>query len=714
MKRINPYFLILIVVNSIVYHRWLSFSVFTFSDWTFHFREALADLLIPTVWNSTWTSNFGYVDILLWKLPTYLLTGVFGTSGFDYNVAEKFVVFWPIIFGLSIGSFLLVKYVTKSNLGALIGSFVFSFNTYFLSIDTQGHQFLTVGFAFATFAILFFIKLLEERKLYLIILNGISLFLVGIYDLRSLYVVVGILGLYLFYFTFVNFEKVKNDFVKIWGLATAPFIVLFFLSIYWLLPVLHVDALASNSLLGRQIFGSEFYNIQSSLTTFFPFWTGKETAWFTVQQLPWYFWSYPLLAILGLVLNRKNAAVIFFGLIALLGIFLSKQADIPFVNIYGWMYENFPGFNAFREASKFDYMVALGYAVSIGGLVTWIVNQKWNKKLLYGKYLLIFMIAIIPLWNGKPLISGEIKSLFVARTIPAEFKTLNSSIMEQPEYFRTFWINMNNWQIFNNTHPMIDGKLMFSSNWSTFLEEESINKDKSEGEKIVSIFNNEVTDRLLDLSSVKYVIIPLYEKELGNDIVGGFGKTHQYYRDKLAAIKYLKKVDGIAPNILIYENSNFRPHIYTTEEKELVVSTQSAKIKAVDSTAISPSEYRVWLSGIRNPIYLNFSDNYHPSWKVRAGNFNWIDVIINSNYFLSDLIHSKNNAGYNSFYINPQEVCKQFACALNNDGSYDIEMRLFFKPQSYLYLGMIISGITLVLCLSYLVYYGIRKTTKNK
>jgi hypothetical protein len=40
----------------------------------------------------------------------------------------------------------------------------------------------------------------------------------------------------------------------------------------------------------------------------------------------------------------------------------------------------------------------------------------------------------------------------------------------------------------------------------------------------------------------------------------------------------------------------------------------------------------------------------------------------------------------------------------NPDGSIDLEFTLYFKPQSYFYLGIIISGTTLILCLSYLGY----------
>jgi hypothetical protein len=45
----------------------------------------------------------------------------------------------------------------------------------------------------------------------------------------------------------------------------------------------------------------------------------------------------------------------------------------------------------------------------------------------------------------------------------------------------------------------------------------------------------------------------------------------------------------------------------------------------------------------------------------------------------------------------------------NPDGSIDVELTLYFKPQSYFYLGIIISGTTLILCLGCLGYAFYRK-----
>ncbi|MBU4299391.1 hypothetical protein KJ636_05085, partial [Patescibacteria group bacterium] len=56
------------------------------------------------------------------------------------------------------------------------------------------------------------------------------------------------------------------------------------------------------------------------------------------------------------------------------------------------------------------------------------------------------------------------------------------------------------------------------------------------------------------------------------------------------------------------------------------------------------------------------------------------------------------------------EVCKveggklKSSCVKNPDGSYDFEMIVEFWPQRLFYLGLGISGTTLLFCLIYLVW----------
>lgn len=56
----------------------------------------------------------------------------------------------------------------------------------------------------------------------------------------------------------------------------------------------------------------------------------------------------------------------------------------------------------------------------------------------------------------------------------------------------------------------------------------------------------------------------------------------------------------------------------------------------------------------------------------------------------------------------PKEYYKE-----NPDGSIDVRMTLYFRPQSYFYIGLIISGITFVGLLGYLGYSWIRERRRK-
>lgn len=72
-----------------------------------------------------------------------------------------------------------------------------------------------------------------------------------------------------------------------------------------------------------------------------------------------------------------------------------------------------------------------------------------------------------------------------------------------------------------------------------------------------------------------------------------------------------------------------------------------------------------------------------------------------------DETHKIVNQYANQWTIDPQYIKQNFSKEYykeNPDGSIDVELTLYFKPQSYFYVGLIISGTTLIGCLGYLLY----------
>ncbi|MBU2632302.1 hypothetical protein KKG52_01170, partial [Patescibacteria group bacterium] len=222
----------------------------------------------------------------------------------------------------------------------------------------------------------------------------------------------------------------------------------------------------------------------------------------------------------------------------------------------------------------------------------------------------------------------------------------------------------------------------------------------------------ENSNNLLDISSVKYVFIPIRDLVNDQDFFVFFGKSRQYYIDQLNKISYLKKIDIGTKEIVVYENKDFRPHIYATAEKETIYKDLRPTIYDVKYKFVNPTEYKVSLKNVKTPFYLNFSESYHPQWNVYLGDFKWYSVLLNKQKAISNKNHFKNDAGLNSYVLDPKSICKQSACVQNKDGSHNINMTLYFAPQSYMYFGGIISLTTLFGVLSYLGYIGFSKLKK--
>jgi len=136
----HKYLIIILGISLLVYYRWISFSIFAYSDWLFFFNEKIKELLIPSVWVNFY-NNFGSVSITLWKTPVYIIQGIFGTLGSNSNIPEKFLVFWPII----VFSVIKGKTQLKKIIGSKIGDTVTLKTKGLFADDHQNQTYLDVS-----------------------------------------------------------------------------------------------------------------------------------------------------------------------------------------------------------------------------------------------------------------------------------------------------------------------------------------------------------------------------------------------------------------------------------------------------------------------------------------------------------------------------------------------------------------------------------------
>ncbi|MFA5724200.1 MAG: hypothetical protein WC979_08140 [Candidatus Pacearchaeota archaeon] len=688
----------LVIIFLIVYNKWIfNWGIITNGDWPYAVKEAVIDHYLGFL--NTWRGNTGFGGLVLdlGQAPTYIIYGLFAKFlGWNYNISERIVHLLPAAIIASLSSYFLFKEYFKSNLPAFVGSIVYSYNTYFL-FSNSGH--LTLMAAYAIAPILFYLikKTFETNQNKYVALSAITGFIISAYEPRGFYVIALILCLYALFLYFLGEEKYISKNSNSFAIKFILIMFLIFLmNFFWILSLMKSNSLTGNALLDRDLFGSMFWKFPYSITLHHPWWSGESITSFINQKIPIFFWLIPLFAFLGLILNRKNRLIIFFGLIALIGILISKQIDQPFSGVYTWLYSNLPGFKAFREASKFYFFIVISYSVLIAGFADWI-NKNLHKtridKII--KFILITLIIGLFLFNTLSIINQKMGRTFVQREIPEDYLILNDYISSQEEYFRTLWIPKDSrWGTYTDNHPKISNIETVEGDLKELTDYRLYGADWPAKYKVIDIYNKNYSSNLLDVSSIKYVIIPLRDTKNDDDFFIDYGNSTQFYIDTLDNLNYLTEIEVGTEEVKVYENEGYLDHIYISSINQSLKDLDKSKISNVRYKQIDSTSYKIYFNSTE-PFYLYFSEAYNSNWKLASKDFKWYSGFKNKNYVFNEA-HFKSYGFLNGWQIDPSELNK------NADGTY--ELTIYFQPQSYFYLGLIISLITLILCIIYLIW----------
>lgn len=681
--------LILIGIPFFIYRDWFSFNLYSYGDYVYYTKENLLSL-VPF---SVWRGNFGLggFDSLFWRLPQYIIYVIGARAGFEFNVIDRFLVMWPWVILSSFSVYFLLGHYKFNERAKVIGSFIFAFNTYFLSISTQGHLLISIASCFSVMTLLFFIKLIDTKKLLYIPLVSIFLSLTSMYDLRFWYITSFLLFLYFIFRLWVDKKHIQGTIVTLIKIA-AVYCLYILLNLYWIVPTLMSGDISGGTVLKRTLFGNEFLDINYSYSLFHPFWTGGQPAWFENQKIFWLTWILPIFALFGFITGRHKAFIAFFGLLGVLGVFLTKQTSIPFSGAYEWLFTYLPGFSAFREASKFYYIVALSYGVLIAFLVQYAseLKGKYGKKLVW---VIMGLVILLLSWNVKPVITKEIGSLFIKRTIHKDYKIFYDYLNRNEEYFRVAWLpRPSKWHNATLIHPQISIMDMLGTDWDEYRPSAAVERyDRGKGPEIdigVDFINSEIGQNLLSSVSVKYLVLPVEDFENADDSYAFYGLSEDGVYNKIKKSYYLKEVDIGTERLRVFENLSHSSHfMISQDENSLDFSTSSA----VFSKMISPSEYQVEMKNITAPFYLIFSEKYSSLWMMHLGNLSTHDF---KNINKGTIISSRpNNSMLNVFFIDPAAICsgQSLFCEKNQSGLYTINASVIYKPQFGYYLGSTVS-----------------------
>lgn len=681
--------IIFLIGTSIITHlEWFNpTSILAEGDWIYWPKMAIQDVFRG---NNTWYSffNIGSPNITINFNFFMALLHIFLKLGLSPDQAQKLTIFIPTVILGFLSPYFLFRFVSKNDLIAVVISLFYGSTSYLLLRQTV-HLPLAFVYSLAPLVLHLFIKCVNNNTfkswLSFSLIYSLSLF----FEIRITFLVSLMLALYFF---LIPRKKISSYILNIFCFLVA----IIGLNSFWIFPTILSSSTVSeiNATTTRGLFGDNLFNLINALSLHEAVWTGSLPSLdFAVPSLP-HLWIIPFLAILSLLSIRhlskeKHNLLYFFWAIALLGIFFTKQSHHPFPWAYLYLYSHLPGFNLFREASKWYLLTALGYA----GILTLLLvaaKKGYSRSFYYASILLISIVVFI---NLSPTVSKRIGGTFKSRHMPSGFANLNKDINDDQSFYRVLWIpSAPKWATFTSSHPRMDLNSLISTDWRFAYKKEDTfwTYNNNFIEKLLHARNFR---NLLNISSVKYIIVP-YVYSSTDDLFFNKDIKREHLIRTLDKTTYLKKIKS--PYFNIYLNPNYRSHIYASNEIETInksIIPQNIKYNRINATFFSVS-----ITNLARPLFLNFSEKYAKDWLLYVGN---------SGHTLPSKYHFKNNANLNSYIIHPEYIKHNLDSSLykvNKNGSLDITVFIYYKPQDYFQIGSIISVSVFVLII---VYFGI-------
>lgn len=209
----------------------------------------------------------------------------------------------------------------------------------------------------------------------------------------------------------------------------------------------------------------------------------------------------------------------------------------------------------------------------------------------------------------------------------------------------------------------------------------------------------------------------------------------------------------------IYQLKDAEPRIYLSNDESKTIERKDPSFSPQDDTKmqlyfqkVNPTKYRIYIKGLKDKAELNFLENYHKNWKlylaepsekseINSNNQipNWCKGEIqkqnnstteclekqkftewNELKYLraepfADETHTKYDNYGNRWTIDAASIKElgsknqELNIKNNNDGSIDVELTMYFWPQTPFYLAIALSLLTVLSIIAYFVCYRVMK-----
>lgn len=649
-KKIFLIFALIFVI--VVFKSWFVNTEIIGGDWPYYHQEFIDKInLIPPSWSNLWGNGLGG-RIISYNINGYFYATTFlGTQILHLPWQITYRIFWFLLFiSLSFYSAfsLTRKYLNHLEL-SLVAGIIYTTNTYALMLVGGGQMGVVLSYSIAPLVVLKAIELINKLSFRNAFVFSIALGIQILFDVRIFYV--SAFAICIYYLLAFFYEREKSNFIllslKYFSLAI---LIAVGLNLFWILPYaiypfnpLKILGDAYTSIDSVKFFS--FADFSAAFSFLHPNW--PENIFGKSSFLRSEFLILPLLAFWSLLSVRKDSrqlslAILSFAMVALLGIFLGKGAREPFGDFYIFLFNNFPGFQMFRDPTKWYVLVAISYSILIP-----IALKSFSDQLQkFFKVGIFFVcIAFLVYWGIliREVFLSKVSGTFEKKEIPIEYLDYKQEILKDDNFYRSLWVpKQHRFAYVDESHPLIEANAFFNATNSSEL------KNK---------FNEKDTQDLLSRLSIKYVVIP-YDTQ--GEIFATDRKFDEAKRQDvenfLDEVSWLKKIqDG---KLTVYQTKNY----------DAILTVDRGSINSF--LQATPYEWK-----------LNYSSN-QKSKITFAQNFDkfWVGFIHDR-----EIMPKESNNGFIEFDV---------------PGGENVNLTIQFKQQHAYGLGWILTGFSIAVIIS--------------
>lgn len=704
LHRFGPLAFIMVTI-AVVYHGWLTPGVITFGDWGYYSAARMHDFWpIPPIWNGG--LGTGLADILSGPtLPLNFLHGLLDKFGVGFALSERLIWIFPAMLAGAFATYFLSKEFFASRMAGIISAFFIVFNSYIAVVMTGGQFTVSSGDLLMPLILLLFCRFLRAPTLKRLLMIALCLAIQVMYDLRTTYITIGVLILFAVCYVLAQrpAELAVRAILRIGGVFATAGMVGILIHAFWLLPGYYAEriALPGGYTSAGWVYTLSYMQLSHAFSVFHPFWYQETFTPHIATPDPLFFLI--AVAAFGVFVRRKITFVeLFLVSLALVGIFLVKGSNPPGGGIYIWLFSHLPGFQMYREPSKFFQPIALAYALLLGRFATlWPVTGSKDRL----RSLSVVARAIVPisclglvLYPIVPAFTDTTWGTLAPVTIPPEYIAFQHYIDSQPQFFRTLWIPVpERLAGYSAQHPVLDA----NSFGHQLLPDQPVTEATATA--WMTLRNAKTA---LQAFAIKYIVIPDQP----------WDTTAAHRRYTLTAIRRVREAFPTFPEkhigkIYLFTNQSYTPPIFVPAgtvtrpaARALLARSEAPMLSGVrrretpgeyplacrsclSVASVTSTRYEVIVRHVQHPLLLVLNQVFDPNWAV------YLEPSLGPAPFwwtwthpaLSHSDHFTVNGFANAWWI-------------TRPGTYRIVVE--YWPQRFVDIGFIVCWLTIIGCIA--------------